>query len=302
MTNFKILKEIGEGGFGIVYLVESTNDQKKYALKQIEYENIPIKDKERIIQEIEIIRMCSHDNIIKIYGLSKSNTSLNILMEYADNGDLFNYIEKYINHPIPEQDIINIFVQVCMAVKYIHDRKIIHRDIKPENIFLCKNGMVKLGDFGFARLLDSTISKVNSGVGTPYYISPEICNGNPYSAPSDIWSLGCVLYVMCKRKLPFYGESIPEIMNKIKCCKVTPISNIYSPDIKNLIKSIFQIDPRKRPTINQILSLPIFRYKMMELLGRKTYESEMSHGVFHEQKPGTTPPQYIKDIKININS
>ena len=119
-------------------------------------------------------------------------------MEYADGGDLQSKIKaareekKYLS----EDEILNIFTQICLAIKHLHDRKILHRDLKSQNIFLTKAGIVKLGDFGIAKVLSHTKENVQTIVGTPYYLSPEIVENKPYNHKSDIWSLGILLYEM----------------------------------------------------------------------------------------------------------
>jgi NIMA (never in mitosis gene a)-related kinase len=110
---------------------------------------------------------------------------------------------------------LDIFTQCCLALKHIHDRKIVHRDIKAQNIFLTKNKIVKLGDFGIAKVLNNTMQLCRSMVGTPYYLSPEIINNKPYSFKSDIWSMGAMLYELCALKPPFDGSSIPMLGMKI---------------------------------------------------------------------------------------
>jgi len=101
--------------------------------------------------------------------------------------------------------ILNWFTQICLAIKHCHDRKILHRDLKAQNIFLTENDIVKLGDFGIAKVLKNTVEHAVTIVGTPYYLSPEIIQNTPYSFKSDIWSLGVLLYEMCALKPPFNG-------------------------------------------------------------------------------------------------
>ncbi len=103
---------------------------------------------------------------------------------------------------------MNWFTQVCLAVKHCHDRKILHRDLKSQNIFMMKNGLIKLGDFGIARILDHTKANARTMVGTPYYISPEIVLGKPYSFKTDIWSLGVILYEISTLEMPFQAKSL----------------------------------------------------------------------------------------------
>jgi NIMA (never in mitosis gene a)-related kinase 1/4/5 len=126
-------------------------------------------------------------------------------MDFADGGDLQKQISKRkdsLNY-FKEEQIIDWFTQICLGMKHVHDRKIIHRDIKAQNVFLTKEGAIKLGDFGIARILHNTVDVTKSVVGTPYYLSPEIIDGLPYSFKSDVWSLGVLLYEMCALKPPF---------------------------------------------------------------------------------------------------
>lgn len=114
-----------------------------------------------------------------------------------------------------EDHVLNWFTQICLALKHVHDRKILHRDLKSQNIFLTKNNMIKLGDFGIARVLSETKSKAKTVVGTPYYLSPEIIQSKPYSFKSDIWSLGVLLYEMCALQPPFNAQSLHQLARKI---------------------------------------------------------------------------------------
>jgi NIMA (never in mitosis gene a)-related kinase len=119
-------------------------------------------------------------------------------MEYADGGDLSDKVKSVKNKGeyLSEDQILDYFTQMCLAIKHIHDRKIIHRDLKAQNIFLEENGTIKLGDFGIAKVLEQTVGQAQTQVGTPYYISPEIIKGKGYSFATDVWSLGVILYEM----------------------------------------------------------------------------------------------------------
>ena len=120
-------------------------------------------------------------------------------------------------------------------MKHIHDRKILHRDIKGGNIFLTKSGMVKIGDFGIARVLANTMEKAKTVVGTPYFLSPELVNNKPYNFKSDIWSIGVMLYELCTLKPPFDAPSIHFLAMKIVKGAYAPIPPHFSKDMKLLI-------------------------------------------------------------------
>ena len=154
-------------------------------------------------------------------------------MEYADGGDLSTKVKskRPLKDYMEESEILHYFTQICLAIKHLHDRKILHRDLKSQNIFLTWSGIVKLGDFGIAWVLNSTRENAQTVVGTPYYLSPEIVENKPYSFASDIWSLGVLLYEMCALKPPFDGWSIHELAIRIVWANYGDIPSQYSEDI-----------------------------------------------------------------------
>ena len=129
-------------------------------------------------------------------------------MDYADGGDIKKRIAEQNETHFNESQILDWFVQIALAIKHVHDRKVLHRDIKTENLLLTQNGCVKLADFGIAKTLDYTGEMAGSTVGTPYYLSPEIVQSRPYDSKSDIWALGVVLYEMCQLHPPFRSGSL----------------------------------------------------------------------------------------------
>jgi len=167
--------------------------------------------------EAKILERLSHPNIIRFNEVYKTKKGkLCIVMEYADGGDLAQQITaKRGKDHFKENFILDIFVQICLGVKHIHDRKVLHRDLKSQNVFLTKSNIVKLGDFGIAKMLTCTNQMVKTMVGTPYYLSPEIVEGKRYNFKSDIWSLGVLLYEMCTLKPPFDANSLQQLAKKI---------------------------------------------------------------------------------------
>lgn len=160
---------------------------------------------------------------------------------------------------IPESQIVHWLAQVCLAIQHVHERKIIHRDIKTQNIFLTKEGDVKLGDFGIARPLQLTLQKIRSVVGTPYYMSPEICENKEYSFKTDIWSLGVILLEMCLLRQPYDANSLPALALKIAKGDYTPVPKLYSKELKRLVAEMMQVDPVRRPSIIEVLNSPLLR-------------------------------------------
>ena len=203
-------------------------------------------------------------------------------MDYADGGDLSMKIKEQNGKFFPENKILDWFTQVCLAIKHIHDRKILHRDIKSQNIFLMKNGQIKLGDFGIAKCLNQTIDKAKTYVGTPYYLSPEIINSQPYDFKSDIWSLGVLLYEMCALKMPFDASNLPQLYIKIINCNYQPLSNNFSDELKILVKDLLNETSIKRPNIGEVLNYPIIKSRIRKFLNKEEYEAEFSHTILHK--------------------
>lgn len=172
---------------------------------------------------------------------------------------------------------------MCLGMKHIHDRKIIHRDIKGANVFLTKKGIVKIGDFGIAKVLSQTLQKARTMVGTPYYLSPEIIQSKPYNSKTDIWSMGVMLYELCALKPPFDAPSIHLLSMKIVRGVYNPIPAQYSPELKNLIKQMLEIRTEMRPDVNKILKMPLIQRRIRSFLSETVVQEEFSHTVLHKQ-------------------
>lgn len=182
-----------------------------------------------------------------------------IVMDFADGGDLYTKIKerKTLKSLWPEPEVLDLFVQICLALKHVHDRRILHRDLKTQNIFLTTKGEVKMGDFGISRVLQHTYDCAKTAIGTPYYLSPEICQDQPYNQRSDIWSLGCMLYEMVTLNHAFDAESMKGLVMKILRGNYPPISKTYSKEMSELISRLLRRNPQERPSIDQVLQMPI---------------------------------------------
>jgi hypothetical protein len=189
------------------------------------------------------------------------------------------------------------FNQIALALKYIHDRKVLHRDLKVENVFLMKDGTIKLGDFGIARVLEHTFQLCHTQIGTPYYLSPEICEGKKYNSKTDIWSLGCILYELLTLKRPFDAADLNSLLMVIVRGRYQPVSVAYSRDLRTLLSKMLTKDPTKRPSINQILGLPFIKQQLSSFLDQTLLDYEMSHTVLHGRLPLATPTVVLPGSK-----
>ncbi|XP_053796319.1 serine/threonine-protein kinase Nek1 isoform X9 [Vidua chalybeata] len=200
MDKYIKVRKIGEGSFGKAILVKAKENGQQYVIKEINISKMSNKEREESRREVAVLANMKHPNIVLYRESFEENGCLYIVMDYCEGGDLFKKINAQKGILFSEDQILDWFVQICLALKHIHDRKILHRDIKSQNIFLTKDGTIQLGDFGIARVLNSTAELARTCIGTPYYLSPEICQNKPYNNKSDIWALGCVLYEMCTLK------------------------------------------------------------------------------------------------------
>ncbi|XP_037095796.1 serine/threonine-protein kinase Nek5 isoform X2 [Syngnathus acus] len=267
MDDYEVVRPIGEGGFGKAFLVRTKADgnDPPCVVKMINLAKMSSKEKEAARKEVALLSKMEHPNIVTFIHSFQDRGSLCIVMEYCDGGDLMMKINMQRGVFFTEQQILAWFVQICLGLKHIHDKKILHRDIKSQNIFLSERGVkVKLGDFGIARMLTHTLELARTCVGTPHYLSPEICESRPYNNKTDIWSLGCVLYELCTLKHPFEGNSLSQLVSKICRGRFNPVPARYSYDLRMLVAQLFKVNPRDRPSVSSLLERPFLNKHAQE--------------------------------------
>ncbi|CAG9471965.1 serine/threonine protein kinase, putative [Plasmodium vivax] len=253
VNDYIVQKRIGSGGFGIVFQGIHIQTKQKVALKFIPKSNfLDVTDVHRVFIEIQTLRGLIHNNIIKMYDVNHFENHVCLIMEYAINGDLKNYILKN-NGYLSEKEAHDLFVQIIRGVYYCHSKHIVHRDLKLENILLDKNMTCKIADFGLSDFVNVD-QNIKTEAGTKAYIAPEIIFNQTinYSVfKLDIWSLGILLYIMTQGFPPFkYVE------DDIKYFDSSTLNypNDISDDLKNLISLMLNVDPNKRPIIVEILN------------------------------------------------
>ena len=254
-----IIKEIiGKGTYGTVYKVQEKNTNNIYALKQISLEGLSPKEISEVNQEIKILSSIKSDFVVKYYNSFEEKNIINIIMEYCDGGDLNDFLKEKKNEgkKLDEDLIWKIFIKITIGLGDIHKKNILHRDLKTLNIFLTKSLEIKIGDLGVAKVL-SKGSLAKTVIGTPYYLSPEICEEKPYNDKSDVWALGCILYELCTFKHPFEARSQGALILKILNRKPDPIDSRYSVDLSNLIDLLLDKKSENRPTCEEILKYKV---------------------------------------------
>ncbi|KAE8627198.1 hypothetical protein XENTR_v10006904 [Xenopus tropicalis] len=253
MEQYNIVRVIGEGSFGRALLVCHKSSNHKYVMKEIRLPK-SFHAMEDSRKEAVLLANMKHSNIVTFQESFEGDGHLYIVMEYCQGGDLLQKIKLQKGRLFTEQTILQWFVQICLAVQYIHEKRVLHRDIKSKNIFLTQSCNIKLGDFGSARILTSPAAYACTYVGTPYYVPPEIWENMPYNNKSDIWSLGCVLYELCTLKHPFQAGSWKNLILKICQGSYKPLPLQYSYELRSLINQMFRKNPRSRPSASTILS------------------------------------------------
>ena len=261
MERFEKLRTLGRGAQGSVILVRRKTDGSEMVLKRIFVDEHSGEEREEVTNEIKVLSMLNHPNIVSYYGSfhSDGDSIINVVMEYADGGSLFHHIQRA-KAPFPESQILSYAVQLLLALQHMHSKNILHRDMKSRNIFLTKSGTIKLGDFGLSKIMNSNASFASSAVGTPYYMSPELCRGKPYNQKSDIWAVGCVLYELTTFRHAFDATNLPALVMNIVSRDYDPVrEQSYSKEFKEFIGLCLRKIPEERPGVDALLEMPLTR-------------------------------------------
>lgn len=279
-------KRIGEGSFGTAYLVRSKESGVHYVIKRINLSRMTEQEKDEAMREVEVLAKLQHPYIVAYKESFEYEKNLYIVMDYCEGGDLYTKIRDYAQKGryFSENIILSWFVQLCLALKHVHDRKILHRDIKSQNIFLTKGNNVKLGDFGIAKILKNTVDLAKTCIGTPYYLSPEICENKPYNNKSDVWALGCILYEMAALKHAFVAGNMKNLIVKIIRGSHPQLPSRYSNDLRNLVQQLFRRNPQERPSINTILKKTFISNRIARFLTKTQQDQEfgITNSHFHQ--------------------
>ncbi|XP_068185071.1 serine/threonine-protein kinase Nek5 isoform X2 [Antennarius striatus] len=286
MDGYEVIRQVGEGAFGKAFLVrDKRGGDRRCVVKQIDHRKMSVKEKEASQKEVTLLSKMKHPNIVTFVTSFQERGSLYIVMEYCDGGDLMKRINLQRGVPFTEEQIVDWFVQICLGLKHIHDKKVLHRDIKAQNIFLTNGGTrTKLGDFGIARILNHTMEMAHTCVGTPYYLSPEICESRPYNNKTDLWSLGCVLYELCTLRHPFEGISLRQLISKICGGRYPPVPAHYSSDLRQLVGHLFKVNPRDRPSVSSVLRRPLLQIHVSRHLDPQVSMEEFSPALLQRER------------------
>ena len=257
MDKYEVVRKIGVGSYGSVFQVKfrKRGDNSQACLKKIRMDNVSPKERAAAHQEVKLLASLNHPYVLKYNESFQYQQFLCIVTEFCEAGDLYHWLKKQRTY-VKEDVIIDMFSQIVLAVKYVHDKKVLHRDLKTQNVFLHRDGTIKLGDFGIARVLRFPSEMARTVIGTPYYMSPEIMESRPYEFKSDLWALGCVLYEMTSLKHAFDAQDMNGLVVKILRGKALPTPSHYSAELKGLISKLLAKNPKHRPQMEDIITNP----------------------------------------------
>uniref|UniRef100_A0AAY4BN11 non-specific serine/threonine protein kinase n=1 Tax=Denticeps clupeoides TaxID=299321 RepID=A0AAY4BN11_9TELE len=253
------IRTLGKGAFGEATLYRRSEDNSLVVWKEVELSCLSDKKRRDVMNEISILSILQHHNIIAYFNHFMDKSSLLIELEYCNGGNLYDKINQQKGKLFSEEVVIWYLYQIVSAVAHIHKAGVLHRDIKTLNIFLTKTNLIKLGDYGLAKKLGSEFSMAETCVGTPYYMSPELCQGVKYNFKSDIWATGCVLYELLTLTRTFDATNPLNLCVKIVQGNWTMEvrSDVYSADLIKLVYACLEQDPERRPAADQILNQPL---------------------------------------------
>ena len=263
MADFDVVRKLGEGSFGVVWAVTRRRDRgdsrrRTFCLKQIAM-GPRRASQEEAINECRVLAKLDSPHVVKYHEsfVADGGTKLCIVMEYAPRGTVRELIKTHRSSPrgrVPEPVAWRLLLQCCLGLSHIHSRHILHRDVKSENIFLDKNGDAKIGDLGVAKMIGAeSAGFAKTLVGTPFYLSPELCRGKPYNHKSDAWALGCVLYECMEARHPFTANSREGLFAKIAAGKYPAPSGPHGLGMRKIVTRLLSTSAERRFGADDVL-------------------------------------------------
>ena len=259
IKDFDIIKELGCGSFGRVFLARHKKTKVQYAIKAIDKKNkTNIEEKPYFRRELEVMYKIHHPNVVKLFGHFEDNHYCYFIMEYISKGNVYNLITLDKKKQLATKIVAQIIKDVISATYFLHNMNppIIHRDIKPENVLLNDGIVAKLTDFGWSNYIEEEKER-KTVCGTPIYLAPEIIKEKGHDEKVDIWCIGVLLFELITGTVPFQGKDIESLKSNILHLRISWPKEINK-DAKDLISKILKLDPNERITLEEMLEHPFF--------------------------------------------
>ncbi|GAB5568149.1 serine/threonine-protein kinase Nek4 isoform X5 [Prionailurus iriomotensis] len=275
------LRVVGRGSYGEVTLVRHRRDGR-YVIKKLNLRNASSRERRAAEQEAQLLSQLKHPNIVTYKESWEGGDGLlYIVMGFCEGGDLYRKLKEQKGRLLPESQVVEWFVQIAMALQYLHEKHILHRDLKTQNVFLTRTNIIKVGDLGIARVLENHCDMASTLIGTPYYMSPELFSNKPYNYKSDVWALGCCVYEMATLKHAFNAKDMNSLVYRIIEGKLPPMPKDYSPELAELIRTMLSKRPEERPSVRSILRQPYVKRQIslfLEATKAKTSKNNIKNG------------------------
>ncbi|KAM7095298.1 serine/threonine-protein kinase Nek4 isoform 2-T2 [Ciconia maguari] len=265
LAAYCFLRAVGKGSYGEVSLVRHQQDSKQYVIKKLNLKNASNRERKAAEQEAQLLSQLKHPNIVTYRESWQGEDGLlYIVMGFCEGGDLYHKLKEQKGKLLPENQVVEWFVQIAMALQYLHEKHILHRDLKTQNVFLTQTNIIKVGDLGIARVLENQYDMASTLIGTPYYMSPELFSNKPYDY-----------------KLP-------------------PMPKDYSPQLVEIIRTMLSKKPEERPSVKSILRQPYIRHQISLFLEATKAKAARSHKKTVNSKP--KDPCSVVSVKNDSHS
>ena len=298
ITDFDIIKELGSGSFGNVYLVRHKVTKAEYAIKVIDKRNkTNQEEKPYFRREVEVMYKVHHKNVVKLFGHFEDNNYCYFIMEYISKGNVYNLLPTDKKKRLSTKVCSFIIRDIISAVYFLHHMHppIIHRDIKPENVLLGDNLVAKLTDFGWSNYMRDD-EKRTTVCGTPIYLAPEIMEEKEHDEAVDLWCIGVLLFELVTATPPFLGNDLDTLKENVLKLKINWPKDI-NVDAKNLIMKILKLDPKQRLPLEEMIKHPFitkFTPDAPKLLIKPVEGIQYEPFIVSKDDPKTWVPKEIK--------
>ncbi|XP_068884130.1 serine/threonine-protein kinase Nek4 isoform X2 [Aphelocoma coerulescens] len=286
LAAYCFLRAVGKGSYGEVSLARHRQDRKQYVIKKLNLRSASRREKRAAEQEAQLLSQLRHPNIVTYRESWQGDDGhLYIVMGFCEGGDLYHKLKEQKGKLLPENQVVEWFVQIAMALQYLHENHILHRDLKTQNIFLTRTNIIKVGDLGIARVLENQYDMASTLIGTPYYMSPELFSNKPYNYKSDVWALGCCVYEMATLKHAFNAKDMNSLAYRIIEGKLPPMPKDYSPQLVEIIQTMLSKKPEERPSVKSILRQPYIKQQISLFLEATKAKAARNHKKTVNSKP-----------------